>query len=76
MGFRQGRRSTEAVGLHQHYSNNDFNKYGFLMKETVPKIPTHLQTKLFIKSGCQRKPGKMLKMSTEGGPQNKLILTS
>ena len=23
-----------------------------------------------IKSGCQRKPGKMLKMSTEGGQQN------
>ena len=30
----------------------------------------------FFKSGCQRKPGKMLKMSTEGGQQNKLILTS
>ena len=29
-----------------------------------------------IKSGCQRKPGKMLKMSTEGGRQNKFILTS
>ena len=29
-----------------------------------------------IKSGCQRKPGKMLKMSTEGGQQNKFILTS
>ena len=27
-----------------------------------------------LKSGCQRKPGKMLKMSTEGGQQNKLIL--
>ena len=25
---------------------------------------------LDIKSGCQRKPGKMLKMSTEGGQQN------
>ena len=23
-----------------------------------------------VKSGCQRKPGKMLKMSTEGGQQN------
>ena len=23
-----------------------------------------------LKSGCQRKPGKMLKMSTEGGQQN------
>ena len=29
-----------------------------------------------FKSGCQRKPGKMLNMSTEGGQQNKLILTS
>ena len=29
-----------------------------------------------IKSGCQKKPGKMLKMSTEGGQQNKFILTS
>ena len=29
-----------------------------------------------IKSGCQRKPGKMLKMSMEGGQQNKFILTS
>ena len=29
-----------------------------------------------IKSGCQRKPGKMLKTSTEGGQQNKFILTS
>ena len=29
-----------------------------------------------LKSGCQRKPGKMLKMSTEGGQQNKFILTS
>ena len=27
------------------------------------------------KSGCQRKQGKMLKMSTEGGEQNKFILT-
>ena len=31
---------------------------------------------LCIKSGCQRKPGKMLKISTEGGQQNKFILTS
>ena len=30
----------------------------------------------WIKSGCQRKPGKVLKMSTEGGQQNKFILTS
>ena len=29
-----------------------------------------------LKSGCRRKPGKMLKMSTEGGQQNKFILTS
>ena len=29
-----------------------------------------------FKSGCLRKPGKMLKMSSEGGQQNKLILTS
>ena len=29
-----------------------------------------------FKSGCQRKPGKILKMSTEGGQQNKFILTS
>ena len=26
-----------------------------------------------FKSGCQRKPGNMLKMSTEGGQQNKFI---
>ena len=31
--------------------------------------------RLLLKSGCQRKPGKMFKMSTEGGQQNKLILT-
>ena len=30
-----------------------------------------LRLKLTIKSGCQRKPGKVLKMSTEGGQQNK-----
>ena len=36
---------------------------------------TTRQTKS-LKSGCQRKPGKMLKMSTEGGQQNKFILTS
>ena len=29
-----------------------------------------------IKSGCLRKAGEMLKMSTEEGQQNKLILTS
>ena len=29
-----------------------------------------------LKSGCQRKPGKMLKMSAEGGQQNKFILIS
>ena len=29
-----------------------------------------------FKSGCRRKPGKMLKMSMEGGQQNKFILTS
>ena len=29
-----------------------------------------------VKSGCQRKPGKMLKMSTDVGQQNKFILTS
>ena len=35
-----------------------------------------MQQKFLFKSGCQRKPGKMLKMSTEGGQQNKFILTS
>ena len=39
----------------------------FTYKLTLSKI---------LKSGCQRKPGKMLKMSTEGGQQNKFILTS
>ena len=29
-----------------------------------------------FKSGCQKKPGKMLQKSTEGGQQNKFILTS
>ena len=29
-----------------------------------------------FKSGWQRKPGKVLKMSTEGGQQNKFILAS
>ena len=33
-------------------------------------------SKYDIKSGCQGKPGKMLKMSMEGGQQNKFILTS
>ena len=32
--------------------------------------------KCVLNSGCQRKPGKMLKMSTEGGQQNKFILTT
>ena len=31
---------------------------------------------LLLKSGCQRKLGKMLKMSTEGGQQTKFLLTS
>ena len=35
-----------------------------------------INEKLTVKSGCQRKPGKMLNMSTEGGQQNKFILTS
>ena len=35
-----------------------------------------LESVILLKSGCQRKPGKMLKMSTEGGQQNTLILTS
>ena len=39
----------------------------------IPKSRRNVQ---HIKSGCQRKPGKMLKMSTEGGQQNKFILTS
>ena len=29
-----------------------------------------------FKSGCQRKPRKMLKMSTKGGQRNKFIITS
>ena len=42
------------------------------------KLKWMTQTKdlIMLKSGCQRKPGKMLKMSTEGGQRNKLILTS
>ena len=37
--------------------------------------PEYLSSQfIIIKSGCQRKPGKMLKMSTEGDQQNKLIL--
>ena len=31
---------------------------------------------LTFKSGCRRKPGKMLKTSTEGGQQNKFTITS
>ena len=42
---------------------------------TVTFYRTDNQTKR-LKSGCQRKPGKMLKMSTKGGLQNKFILTS
>ena len=34
------------------------------------------ETSEIFKSGCPRKPGKMLKMSMEGGQQNKFILTS
>ena len=43
-----------------------------------PKLPLQtLKLKLSLfKSGCQRKPGKMLKMSTEGVQQNQFILTS
>ena len=37
---------------------------------------SHLCVKEYLKSGCQRKPGKMLKTSTEGGQHNKFILTS
>ena len=39
-------------------------------------VTTYVPHDLTFKSGCQRKPGKTLKMSTEGGQQNKFILTS
>ena len=39
-------------------------------------VTTYVPHDLTFKSGCQRKPGKMLKTSTDGGQQNKFILTS
>ena len=30
----------------------------------------------YVKSGCQRKPRKMLQMLTKGGQRNKFIVTS
>ena len=42
----------------------------------IDKLEIHTTEFKPIKSGCQRKPGKMLKMSTEGGQQNKFIRTS
>ena len=47
----------------------------FIIKRNI-KSPTLMSRINDLKSGCQRKPGKMLKMSTEGGQQNKFILTS
>ena len=47
------------------------------MAKTQPLIPGKIVARaLLFKSGCQRKPSKMLKTSTEGGQQNKFILTS
>ena len=45
-----------------------------VFKSVRTKIHQNFLT--LLKSGFQRKPGKMLKMSTEGGQQNKFILTS
>ena len=47
--------------------------HGTVRKSAISTQPDNQKR---IKSGCLRKPGKMLKMSTEGGQLNKLILTS
>ena len=57
--------------------NADVNQGITLQEKTINVINGQVSRedmqaseKLGIKSGCQRKPGKMLKMSTEGGQQN------
>ena len=40
----------------------------------ITKSSYNTGSRFLLKSGCQRKPGNMLKMSTEGGQQNKFIL--
>ena len=43
------------------------------MGHVSPSVATSTSN-MILKSGCLRKPGKMLKMLMEGGQQNKLIL--
>ena len=50
--------------------------YSVFVNRLSFKSVLNLRKAYIFKSGCQRKPGKMLKMSTEGGQQNKFILTS
>ena len=38
-------------------------------KAIARAVRAHLLVDVVLKSGCQRKPAKMLKMSTEGGQQ-------
>ena len=49
-----------------------FEEYCFslLNNPLSPKLANKQAIEDKLKSGCQRKPGKMLKMSTEGGQQN------
>ena len=55
---------TPASRIHNHNTRFVSNLNYFR-----PRVSTNLG-KTSFKSGCQRKPGKMLKMSTEGGQQN------
>ena len=50
--------------------------YSIFVNRLSFKSVLNLRKAYIFKSGCQRKPGKMLKMSTEGGQKNKVILTS
>ena len=61
---------------HQHeFSPEVFSTAlkNLFVEDSLKSLPSSNES---IKSGCQRKLGKMLKMSTEGGQQNKFILTS
>ena len=76
------------VQIFMHYLKNKIPEYAMNFKNEylfiigINKKCERFLDKLYeeeenvFKSGCQRKPGKMLKMSTEGGRQNQFILTS
>ena len=69
---RFGRAVPQLSMISKRIADIVFDDYGHLRRDLVQPWLSQAE----LKSGCQRKPGKMLKMSTEGGQQNKFILTS